>query len=82
MTQQMIDAVAERLRRAEAQRDPIAPLRDEFPGGDGALAYAIQRANVNHGLANGRRIVGRKIGLTSAAVQKQLGGGRRWPMIS
>jgi 2-keto-4-pentenoate hydratase len=73
MTQQMIDAVAERLRRAETQREPIAPLRDEFPGADGALAYAIQQANVYHGLANGRRIVGRKIGLTSPAVQKQLG---------
>jgi 2-keto-4-pentenoate hydratase len=73
LSQDKIDALAERLRRAEAQREPIAPLREELPDGDGALAYAIQQANVNHGLANGRRIAGRKIGLTSPAVQKQLG---------
>jgi 2-keto-4-pentenoate hydratase len=73
MSHDNINALAERLRRAEAQREPIAPLRDELPGADGALAYAIQQANVNHGLANGRRVVGRKIGLTSPAVQKQLG---------
>jgi 2-keto-4-pentenoate hydratase len=72
-TPQDIDAIAARLRAADAQRAPIAPLRDEFPQGDEALAYAIQQANVKHGLANGRRIVGRKIGLTSPAVQKQLG---------
>jgi 2-keto-4-pentenoate hydratase len=74
--QDRIDAIAARLRRAESQREPIAPLRDELPNGDEALAYAIQQANVAHGLANGRRIVGRKIGLTSPAVQKQLGVGQ------
>jgi 2-keto-4-pentenoate hydratase len=73
LQQDQIDALAERLRRAESQREPIAPLRDELPDGGEALAYAIQQANVAHGLANGRRIVGRKIGLTSPAVQKQLG---------
>ncbi len=64
---------AERLRQAESSRQPIAPLRDEMPGDDGTLAYAVQQLNIAHGLAQGRRIVGRKIGLTSPAVQKQLG---------
>ena len=67
-----ITAWAERLRRAEAQREPIAPLRDEMPAG-GETAYAVQQANVAHWQSQGRRIVGRKIGLTSPAVQKQLG---------
>jgi 2-keto-4-pentenoate hydratase len=67
-----IDAWAERLRHAEAHREPIAPLREEMPA-DEATAYAVQMANVRHALTQGRRIVGRKIGLTSPAVQKQLG---------
>jgi len=69
-----IEAWAERLRAAEARRQPIEPLRDDI-GDDpeGHVAYAIQLANVGHGVARGRRVVGRKVGLTSPAVQRQLG---------
>jgi 2-keto-4-pentenoate hydratase len=69
-----IEAWAQRLREAELRREPVAPLRDEI-GSDpkGEVAYAIQLANVNHAVSQGRRVVGRKIGLTSVAVQKQLG---------
>ncbi|MEQ6437964.1 2-keto-4-pentenoate hydratase [Comamonas sp. w2-DMI] len=66
-----IQAWAERLRQAEATATPIAPLREEITDND--TAYAVQLANVQHAQAQGRRIVGRKIGLTSLAVQKQLG---------
>lgn len=62
---------AERLRQAEATATPIEPLRNEITDND--TAYAVQLANVQHAQAQGRRIVGRKIGLTSLAVQKQLG---------
>jgi 2-keto-4-pentenoate hydratase len=69
-----IEEIALRLRKAEENREPIAPLRDEIGSDpDGIMAYAIQMANVNYALSQGRRIVGRKIGLTSLAVQKQLG---------
>lgn len=64
---------ADRLREAEARREPIAPLRDEMPEGDAKVAYAVQQYNVQREVAKGRRVVGRKIGLTSEAVQRQLG---------
>ena len=69
--EQHIEQWASRLREAERTATPIAPLRDEIPDGD--TAYRVQLANVQHAVAQGRRVVGRKIGLTSLAVQKQLG---------
>jgi len=68
-----IDLYADALATAAATRRPIAPLRERVPGIDGDLAYAIQDANTQRWLAAGRRLVGRKIGLTSLAVQQQLG---------
>lgn len=70
-TAAQVTAWAERLRQAEASAIPIAPLRNEISDND--TAYAVQLANVQHAQSLGRRIVGRKIGLTSLAVQKQLG---------
>jgi 2-keto-4-pentenoate hydratase len=61
------------LRRSAESGDPIAPLRQQYPALDAAGAYAIQRLNTEHRLAAGARIVGSKIGLTSPAVQRQLG---------
>lgn len=72
-TQQTVDALAERLRRAEQNGAPIAPLREEILAGDAVTAYAVQRANVEAWRQQGRRVVGRKVGLTSLAVQRQLG---------
>lgn len=68
-----IDDIAQSLAAAAASRTPIAPLRDRVPGLDADLAYAIQDANTHAAVAAGRRLVGRKIGLTSLAVQQQLG---------
>jgi 2-keto-4-pentenoate hydratase len=68
-----IQSIAARLRDAQATREPIAPVRGEPKEADAPLAYAIQQFNVDLRVKNGERIVGRKIGLTSPAVQKQLG---------
>jgi 2-keto-4-pentenoate hydratase len=68
-----IERHARRLREAQALLRPIPPLRHELVGASIEDAYAIQEANTHHGLAQGRRIVGAKIGLTAKAVQRQLG---------
>ncbi|HWL43881.1 MAG TPA: fumarylacetoacetate hydrolase family protein [Ilumatobacter sp.] len=64
--------LAARLAEAERTGTPIAPFV-EIPAGDLDAAYAVQQASVTRWLAGGRRIVGRKIGLTSPKVQAQLG---------
>ena len=69
----IVNTIAARLRQAQATRQTIAPVRGEIALNDMATAYAVQQANVDARVAAGERIVGRKIGLTSLAVQKQLG---------
>ena len=66
------EAVAARLRDAYVS-GAIAPLRDALDPADGAGAYAVQAINTRHWTAAGRRIVGRKVGLTARSVQAQLG---------
>jgi 2-keto-4-pentenoate hydratase len=64
--------LAQRLR--EAYRDgPVAPLRDSLDPTDADGAYAVQAANTAYWTTAGRRVSGRKIGLTAEAVQTQLG---------
>jgi 2-keto-4-pentenoate hydratase len=69
--QSAIEAAAKRLRDAATTATPCAPVRELISGVDDA--YAVQDANTRHWLGEGRRLVGRKTGLTSRAVQKQLG---------
>jgi 2-keto-4-pentenoate hydratase len=74
---------ADRLWQAGLSGRPCPPVRDliaaaaadEAAADPVALAYAVQQINTGRALAAGRRLVGRKIGLTSVAVQRQLGVG-------
>ena len=61
------------LKAAAVSGQTIAPLRERLARNDQDAAYAIQEFNTLAWLAQGRRLVGRKIGLTSLAVQAQLG---------
>lgn len=72
MRESPIAAVADILFEAERDRAAVAPLTDLAPG-DLSAAYAVQRHNAERAIAAGRHLVGRKIGLTSKAVQAQLG---------
>ncbi|MFJ9342258.1 2-keto-4-pentenoate hydratase [Streptomyces sp. NPDC101733] len=68
-----VEQAAERLDRARRTAVPCAPVRDVLPAGDLDAAYAVQALLTARRLAEGRRVTGWKVGLTSAAVQAQLG---------
>src|ERR1700722_15535083 len=64
---------AERLTLAARTRVPTAPVRDVLGRTDVALAYQVQNVLTAARKASGARVVGRKVGLTSSAGQRQLG---------
>lgn len=68
-----LQTIALRLREAAATGVPIEPIREWLAGAGPDAAYAVQKLNVEHRRHQGHRVVGRKIGLTSTAVQRQLG---------
>jgi 2-keto-4-pentenoate hydratase len=68
-----IKDVADRLCAAAQTGQPIPPVRDLLPENDVGAAYRVQEINTKRALAAGRRLVGRKIGLTAKVVQTQLG---------
>jgi 2-keto-4-pentenoate hydratase len=65
--------IASLLRQAAADRRPCPPVRGLAASADIEAAYEVQRINTQMALDEGRRIVGYKVGLTSRAVQLQLG---------
>ena len=67
-----LEQVAAKLREAYSG-NVLPPLRDWLEPTDADGAYAVQAINTRYWQAQGRRIVGRKAGLTAEAVQKQLG---------
>jgi 2-oxo-hept-3-ene-1,7-dioate hydratase len=66
---QTIDTLARQLRDARQTRTPLRHFSAQHPGMTIEDGYAIQRAWVALELAAGRTIKGRKIGLTSRAMQ-------------
>ncbi|MEU0515047.1 fumarylacetoacetate hydrolase family protein [Amycolatopsis sp. NPDC006125] len=68
-----VHKAAEVLATAARTGVPCPPVRDLFAQGDIDAAYEVQRLHTERRLAAGHRLAGRKIGLTSPAVQRQLG---------
>jgi 2-keto-4-pentenoate hydratase len=67
-----IENAADLLETAARTGVAIAPL-DGLTPGDIDSAYKVQRLVTDRRLASGARLVGRKIGLTSEAIQSQVG---------
>ena len=68
-----ISDAARKIRNAWKNGKTIKPIRDSLPKGDLEAAYAVQQTNTDIWIKGGRRVIGRKIGLTAKAVQTQLG---------
>lgn len=69
----ILDQVAEDFLGAYETKAPIAPPRTTIDNLDLAGAYRIQQLQEQAFEKSGRKVVGRKIGLTSPAMQRQLG---------
>jgi 2-keto-4-pentenoate hydratase len=68
-----IAAAADRLVDAQSVGVPCEPIRDLIGSDDVAAAYLVQERLNRARAERGARVVGRKIGVTSEAVQAQLG---------
>ena len=67
------EALAAELLEAGETGVPVSPLKERFPDMTVDDAYRIQLLQEQTHLAAGRVLAGRKVGLTSLAMQKQLG---------
>jgi len=69
----LVETIASRLDNAWQTHTPIPPITESDGITDVTTAYAIQTQWTKMRLQRGERIAGRKIGLTSKAIQTQLG---------
>ncbi len=70
---QAIEQAAAALSQARATREPIARVSETFGIVGIDAAYAVAQLNTQARLKEGHRLAGFKVGLTSKAVQQQLG---------
>lgn len=73
LEQSTAQALAAELHAAERDRMQVRQFSLQHPDMDVADAYVVQRAWVEMKLAEGRKLVGHKIGLTSRAMQLAVG---------
>jgi 2-keto-4-pentenoate hydratase len=70
---QTLTDVEEQLQIATRDRQPIGQISAAYPEMDAADAYQAQQVQVGSRISAGESIVGWRVGLTSAAMQQQLG---------
>ncbi|WP_151810263.1 2-keto-4-pentenoate hydratase [Acinetobacter bereziniae] len=68
-----LHAAAEALRQARQSGETIAPITQRYQVSGLDEAYTVAQINTEYKLSHGSRIIGKKVGLTSKAVQQQLG---------
>ncbi|WP_280430883.1 2-oxo-hepta-3-ene-1,7-dioate hydratase, partial [Nocardia brasiliensis] len=70
---EVITAIADELAAAERDRRTIPLLTARYPAMTVTDSYAVQNEWRRRGIANGRKPIGRKIGLTSKVMQAATG---------
>jgi len=72
LTREQIERTARQLEAAEKNRQQMRSVSFEYPDMDVNDAYAVQKAWMDLKMQAGRRIIGRKVGLTSRAMQQAM----------
>lgn len=73
LSSEVREQLAADLAQAERSRVSLTPLTDRHPDIDVVDAYEIQLINIRQKVAEGARIIGHKVGLSSEAMQKMMG---------
>ncbi|WP_148359045.1 2-keto-4-pentenoate hydratase [Peribacillus simplex] len=69
----ILEALADKLIEAERSKQPLDPLTQQYPELSVTDAYQIQIKVMEKKRTEGRWVIGKKVGLTSVAMQKMLG---------
>lgn len=73
MINQTVNFAYEHLRKAETEKKSVAPLTELYPNLTVDEAYHVQLKAIEQKISKGQQIAGKKIGLTSVAMQNLLG---------
>ncbi|OBG98376.1 2-keto-4-pentenoate hydratase [Mycobacterium sp. E136] len=72
LSDQVRQKLAADLAQAERSKVPIPPLTDGHPDIDVVDAYEIQLINIRQRVAEGAKVIGHKVGLSSKAMQQMM----------
>lgn len=73
LTDAQVKELADALWNAEETHEFISPLTESYPDLSPDDAYRVQEQVLQYRLGSGRKVVGKKVGLTSVAMQQMLG---------